>query len=693
MKKFYSIDTKEYKPLSKEGKYFYQQYTRIKNFVSKELGEDYDIFLAKPLLDIKNNSINWHTSLNSKLKRINDFEENEKQEIIKIYNQKIKNINNLSKKFQKSQNTDKKAWGSLLKSVFNNNNNIIFSDENKNIVIVWGWKFNNQKENTLLEKKTKNITITTPQNTETKPIKEPLTTPPKKGEFIKFIKNNLWWIILLLILILILFILNPFNTKKNNSGLDEKVYKEILDQNINKKLYDHLLIDKKGNKRIIPKNPRIIIPIDTNNIIIDSVTNIKIVADRINIALKNEDDNILSFAKDFKNKFPEKDYQVIYYDNETNRLQVSLPPSEIYNIKNKIENKMNSYDLLIWHESIFTAYSFNDPDLFNKTKNYHLKNTKAEEAWEITTGKKDIVIAIIDVGFDLNHKELQKNIVKPWNTFNHNDKIFANSSHGTHVAGIALAENNNNFGLSGIAPNCSFMPIQLYTSPDGNISWTNIADGILYAIKNNADVINLSVGMIWPEQYRLILEKNTQAQKDFMIEKLKEAETFWNEIYEMADKKNITIVLAAGNQNLLIGFDPFTRIHNDRAIVVSASDQNNKKASFSNYGLGSTISAPGVDIYSSTPNNNFDYLPGTSMAAPIISGTVALMKSINPNLSNQEIIQILKTTSYKTDQNIGGIVQIDEALQYIIDNYENNEMCNCNQIKNEYYNFKKKYLK
>ena len=154
------------------------------------------------------------------------------------------------------------------------------------------------------------------------------------------------------------------------------------------------------------------------------------------------------------------------------------------------------------------------------------------------------------------------------------------------------------------------------------------------------------------------------------------------DVFEMADEENVTIVFAAGNCDVLIGLDAMKR--DNSIITVSAVDHENKKAEFSNYGKRSTISAPGVDIYSCVPGNKFDSWPGTSMSAPIISGVVGLMKSINPDLTNKEIIKILQKTGDNVDASIGPLVQVDKALSLCKSfNIKNANEFNTDSIKNE----------
>jgi subtilisin family serine protease len=143
----------------------------------------------------------------------------------------------------------------------------------------------------------------------------------------------------------------------------------------------------------------------------------------------------------------------------------------------------------------------------------------------------------------------------------------------------------------------------------------------------------------------------------------KEEERLWRYIMRIAANHNSTIVIAAGNDNVLAGIDALQRP--ELFITVSAVDKNNRaynKADFSNYGQFSDISAPGVGIYSTVGKDGYQAMDGTSMAAPIVSGAVALMKSLNDNLTNKQILCILQSTGADTQGNIGKLLQLDKAL-------------------------------
>jgi subtilisin family serine protease len=163
------------------------------------------------------------------------------------------------------------------------------------------------------------------------------------------------------------------------------------------------------------------------------------------------------------------------------------------------------------------------------------------------------------------------------------------------------------------------------------------------------------------------LKRKPPSELDKIIkESSKDEEQFWAELFALAEQKNTLLILAGGNENLLIGLDPMQR--SPSTLKVVALDQKFKKASFSNYckdcfGSPSFISAPGVAIYSAVPGNAYMPMDGTSMAAPIATGAIALMKSVNPRLKNKDILKVLyETAKPSSDRTIPPLLQIDKAL-------------------------------
>lgn len=456
--------------------------------------------------------------------------------------------------------------------------------------------------------------------------------PPKKYNWFNnfFRSNKLWWIFLLILLFLIILFWKGCN---------------------------------RGNT-YLPPNPSVIIPIDTNVIVPDDDSLRMIVADRLNIILKDKNQEISDFAKAFKKEYGNKEYEIIYFDTSTNRIQIQIPAKEREQLLKEIPKKLSNFEMLIWHESIFERnVTPNDPAFSDATKAWYFDAIKVEQAWDKSYGDKKLIVAIIDDGFDLQHKELSGNIVKPWNVVSRSRNVFTNrkAQHGSHVAGTAIGNRENGSGLAGIAPDCKLMPIQV-ADANGTISTTAIVDAVLYAINQGADVINLSLGMkIDPK----VAKYPIGVQKDIIKNSFLPEQYFWEDILEIAEEEDIVIVMAGGNDNVLIGLDPMQR--SPLALKVSAVGHNLGKAAFSNYGEMSTLSAPGVGIYSSIPSNRYAYMDGTSMAAPIVTGAVALVKSINPTLKANEVRNLLINTARPLTPNIGPLLQLGVAIDNIDD--------------------------
>lgn len=413
-----------------------------------------------------------------------------------------------------------------------------------------------------------------------------------------------------------------------------------------------------GFEGILPPEMGVLPPIDSSEVV-RTPDRPAVIGNVLNILMENEDKSICDLAKDFKAKYPEDKYQIVYYDDVVKRMQIKVPSEEREQLKAEIPTRFApEYELYVFDESMFEGgYVPRDPSFSEGDKAWYLNAIGAPEAWDLTKGSERLTIAIVDNGFNLNHPEFRGKVVMPYNVWTHSDKVKPQSiDHGTHVAGTALALMDNGKGLCGIAPNCAFMPVQV-ADPSGLMTTTSVLDGILYALYQGADIINVSLGM---EFFPGIPESVQQELQDHYFV---EEEMLWNEVMKIADRHDAIIVVAAGNDNILAGVNPLNRPRN--FIVVSAVDKNNNaygKASFSNYGVYSTISAPGVGIYSSYGKNGFCSLDGTSMAAPIVTGAVALMKSLKEDLTPEQIICILQGTGEPVNGKIGNLLQLDKAL-------------------------------
>jgi cell wall-associated protease len=219
--------------------------------------------------------------------------------------------------------------------------------------------------------------------------------------------------------------------------------------------------------------------------------------------------------------------------------------------------------------------------------------------------------------------------------YGNNDVVGPDPLHGTHVAGIIGANRKNDLGIKGIADNVKFMVIRAV--PNGDERDKDIANAILYAVDNGAQIINMSFG------------KDISPEKEAVDKAVRHA-----------DQKGVLIVHASGNdgKNVDVERNFPSRFYLDGKeaknwLEIDASGSGTDQqfvASFSNYGKKSTdLFAPGVEIYSTVPGNKYKDESGTSMASPATAGVAALLMSYFPELSAVEVKEILKNSTRKFD--------------------------------------------
>lgn len=483
-------------------------------------------------------------------------------------------------------------------------------------------------------------------------------------EGIIFLFKKLWWILLLILLILACL----FGFRNCQGPINK--YNPFYNP--------------------LPEKP-VIMPIEKNGVSMSEDGMYKVASDRLNIMLEKEDDNtMLDWAKAFKKIYPSSDYEIKYYNEDSYVLQIKVPADQRVKVKNELNSKLSDFGFDVFEETVFQAdFTSDDPALTDSKASWYLSPTGAKEAWDMTQGDEAVIVAVVDNGFDLNHPELQGKIINPYNVLSQDDNIRpivtskGINAHGTHVAATAVGNGNNGTGLLGIAPNCKLMPIQVGNdSPDGSMSNTAILEGVLYAINKGADVVNVSLGMYTPEEVKGMSEGQ---QLNYIANSFKHEETMWEKVFQKAKEQDCIIVFAAGNDNVISGIDPKKR--NTNTLRVSAVAPNGTKAGFSNFGRYpnlhrdySTVSAPGVAIYSAAPNDQYQYMQGTSMAAPIVTGTIALMKSANHNLSSEEAIIILQETGKTIDSSIGPMINIAQAVRVAMGDTPN---IDCEKIREE----------
>lgn len=416
---------------------------------------------------------------------------------------------------------------------------------------------------------------------------------------------------------------------------------------------------------ILPPDQGVLPPIGDNDPIREEPGRPTIIANRLNVLMENEDKSIMDLARAFKQKYPGEQYQVVYYDDVVKRMQIVIPEAEREAIKQRLPQEFApEYTLFVFDESMFESnYRPSDPDMRSDSKTWYLTAIGAFNAWETTTGTERVTVAVVDNGFNLRHKEFAGKVVMPYNVWKHSADITVQQvDHGSHVAGIAIALADNGSGLCGIAPKCKFMPVQV-ADEQGRMTITSVLDGVIYAIYQGADVINISLGGSFAglDQYP------ERLQRELIDNHFKEEERIWNEVARIAETHKTILVAAAGNDNVLAGIEALQRPKN--IIIVAAVDKNNRhhrKTGFSNYGEYSNVSAPGVDIYSCF-GRGYRNLEGTSMASPIVAGSVALMKSINKDITAEQALCVLQSTGIVVDSKIGPMIQLDKALMKVKD--------------------------
>lgn len=307
------------------------------------------------------------------------------------------------------------------------------------------------------------------------------------------------------------------------------------------------------------------------------------------------------------------------------------------------------------------------------SRQWYLDAIHAREAWNVATGSRDVIIAVIDSGVDVSHPDLKNNLwtnpdevpmngkdddgdgfiddVHGWNFVSDSsdvrpveahDGLHEAFIHGTVVASLIAAQGNDDIGISGVSWRARIMPL-VVIAPDGYGRDEDIIDAIHYAVDHGADIINLSL---------VGYEFNTQLAQA---------------VHE-ATSQGVLVVSAAGNSDDLNGQDMdqlpgYPACDKGAAgrgqLTVTALRRNNTKAAYANYGTCVDVSAPGEDLFTAkTSYEPFQSgiaagyvggLSGTSLAAPLVSGLAAVLKAEHPSWSGSELAARIIATSDPID--------------------------------------------
>lgn len=407
----------------------------------------------------------------------------------------------------------------------------------------------------------------------------------------------------------------------------------------------------------------------------------RIVSNRLNVLFSAEvgASGMNEWTEKFKQLYPGDEYAVLFSDSITKLMALQVPPEERPELKTRLPEQIPDIPFMVFEEEVMEGGSEgSDPFLEDRSKAWYFGPIQARQAWERCTGAPNVVVAVVDSYFDLDNPELSETeVVGAYNVASGGSDVSLPSDfnpsqpdpvlcHGTMVAAAAIGALENNHGAAGIAPDCALMPVSL----GRRFGCFAMLQGLLYAINKGASVVNISAGLSFVEDVRGIsVDRQIELSRTSFLGQ----EEVWKYVFDMADKFYVTIVWAAGNENLFTAIDASKRGSN--TIKVSAVGKNLKKADFSNFGnfpsrgiYESTVSAPGVGIYGEVPQSD-EGMPvdGTSFAAPIVAGAVGLMKTIDPTLSTPEIAGILRATGRPVGDNstIGPVIQIRAALDSI----------------------------
>ena len=250
---------------------------------------------------------------------------------------------------------------------------------------------------------------------------------------------------------------------------------------------------------------------------------------------------------------------------------------------------------------------------------WSLTQIQAEKAWDVTTGSSSIVIAILDTGTATDHPDLQGKFVPGYDMVNNDSNPYDDFGHGTMTAGIAAANSNNTTGIAGISWGAKIMPVKVLDH-NGSGSDETLARGIRWAVDHGANIINASLG-----------GGDTSSVQDDAI--------------KYAHDHNVLMVAAAGNT-------PDGKPHYPAAspyvVAVAATGRSDTVTGFSSYGPYVAVAAPGVGILSTAWDNGhltYEYGNGTSFSCPIVAGVAALVWSINPQFTADDVLGVLEDSA------------------------------------------------
>ncbi|MEB3198247.1 MAG: S8 family serine peptidase [Candidatus Sericytochromatia bacterium] len=254
-----------------------------------------------------------------------------------------------------------------------------------------------------------------------------------------------------------------------------------------------------------------------------------------------------------------------------------------------------------------------------------LSAIRAEAAWEVSTGDPGILVAVIDTGVDMAHPDLATNLDRSGarNFVEAGRPPDDDFGHGTHVAGIIAAVGNNSQGAAGVAFRTKVLPLRVLGVDGSGSTWNTVA-ALDYAVARKASVINLSLGS-------------------------SERSDVEEEAIQRAIQAGAVVVAAAGNEATDGNYLEYPASY-PGVVSVAAIGPDLKRAPFSNFNSWVTLSAPGVDVFSTIPTQfspgvPYGYMSGTSMAAPMVAGAAALLFAVYPRWTPAQVVERLRRSA------------------------------------------------
>ncbi|NMO94813.1 S8 family peptidase [Paenibacillus lemnae] len=293
----------------------------------------------------------------------------------------------------------------------------------------------------------------------------------------------------------------------------------------------------------------------------------------------------------------------------------------VFRSRSKNFNELKAYFTTTWRpvyaEPHYLYLTNNEPvntpnDLLFSQYQWNLPAIETNRGWDLSKGSEDVVIAVIDTGIDLDHTDLRGQTVNGYNVVNPDDRPMDDVGHGTHVAGIISALVNNGEGVAGMSWYNKIMPIKALDSSGSGTTYA-VAEGIIWAADHGAKVINMSLGNYADSQ-------------------------FLHDAVKYAYDRDVLLVAASGNDNTERPGFPAAY---PEVLAVGATNSDLTRAEYSNYGDYIDVTAPGTNIASTYPGNQYAALSGTSMASPHVAAMAGLIRSLNPDLTNREVMDIM----------------------------------------------------